>query len=463
MSLRTRLGVWAGLITFVALVAAGGAVLWLQGRLGLGRVDAELTAAAGTVAGVLQSELAEGLPAPLAVREMMRELDLAREGFAIIAADDTVLGAKPAASPRLSDQVLRARRASPATMDAGPGLGSVRLLTVPPRLVGVPVRIVVWTSLAALDAERRRLELAMLLGIPLAVVFSVIGGVAIAGRTLGPLSDLAMQAGRIDGTNLSARLRLHDREDELSAVAASFNGVLDRLASAVQQQRTFMAEASHQLRTPVSVIRTTAQVTLDQPTRAEAEYREGLDVIARQADRLTRMVDDMFVLALADAAARPLQVTHLYLDELVGEVVDDCAVLARSRGVSLVSESDGEAPCSGDEHLLRQMLTNLVENALRHTPAGGHVTVALHRDGRLYHVRVTDTGQGVPDADAHRIFDRFVRLAPAGSEGGGGLGLPIARWIADAHGGSLALVGTGPHGTQFVATLPCTPPLPPAD
>ena len=458
MRIRTRLAIWSGLITFVCLVSAGGAVLWLHSRLGLAQVDDRLSAATVAVAGVLQGELHEGLPLAAAVRDMMSELILARESFAIVSTDGAVLGVKAASSPRLADEMLRAAIARPLTVDAGAGQDQVRLLSAPFRAASDQVRIVTWTSLAPVATERHRLALAMLLGIPVAVVLSIIGGLGVGRRTLAPLSDLASQAGAIDGRDLSSRLMLWRQDDELATVAASFNGVLERLSTSVRQQRAFMAEASHQLRTPVSVIRTSAEVTLDRPTRNESEYRESLDVIMRQARRLTRMVDDMFVLALADAAARPLQVSHLYLDELVDDVVDDCRVLAASRHVGVKSDSDGDAPFAGDEHLLRQMLMNLVDNALRHTPSGGAVGVSLHRVDGSYQLRVSDTGTGVPATDVERIFDRFVRVTAPGSEGGGGLGLPIARWIAEAHGGTLALGPTGPRGTTFLATLPIRSP-----
>ena len=452
MRIRTRLAVWSGLITFVCLVGAGGSVLWLHGRLGLAQIDDRLRAATVAVAGVLHNELAEGLSIEHAVHDMMSELNLAREGFAIVAADGKILGAKPGTAPALSHQSLRASATGLSTMEVGQD--HVRVLPVPFPTASAAVRIVAWASLDPVATERRTLGLAMLLGIPVAVVLSIVGGLGVGRRTLAPLSALASQAGAIGGDDLTSRLTLRRQDDELAIVASSFNGVLDRLAASVHQQRAFMAEASHQLRTPVSVIRTTAEVTLDQPTRREDEYRESVDVIARQAKRLTRMVDDMFVLALADAAARPLQVNHLYLDELVDDVVDDCRVLAASRQVTLRSESDGESPFTGDEHLLRQMLMNLVDNALRHTPSGGAVGVTLDRVNGTYQLQVSDTGAGIPTGDVDRIFDRFVRLAAPGSEGGGGLGLPIARWIAEAHGGTLVLGATSPRGTTLVATLP---------
>jgi len=165
-------------------------------------------------------------------------------------------------------------------------------------------------------------------------------------------------------------------------------------------------------------------------------------------------VDDMFILALADTEARPLQNAPLYLDELVGEVVDDLRMVADARNVTLRGDSAGETPFRGDEYLLRQMLTNLLENAIRHTPRLGVVAVSITRAANALTVAVTDTGPGIAAEHAERVFERFVRLDPQGSEAGGGLGLPIARWIAEAHGGTLCLASTGATGSRFVVTLP---------
>jgi two-component system OmpR family sensor kinase len=457
MSIRTRLAAWSGAVVFLALLAAGGTVLWLQVRLGLARVDAELDSAAVAVAGVFGEELGERHAAEPAVQDMLEGLNLTRAGFAVLAPDGRVLGSKPLDQPAVSAAVLQAAGDRTFTADGGPAGVRVRATTVRSR--GFAIRIVTWTSLAPLAEERRSLERAMLLGIPLTVLVSILGGLWIARRALGPLSELAHQAEVIDARDRGARLSLPEQGDELSTLAGAFNRLLERLAAGMQQQRAFMADASHQLRTPVSVIRTAAEVTLSRAARTDGEYRESLDVVARQAQRLSRMVDDMFVLARADADARPLQLAPVYLDEIAQDVVADCQVLARSRQTTLALETGGDAPFVGDEHLLRQMLMNLIDNALRHTPRGGTVLVSLRtRDGGGWRLQVVDTGGGVPDGDAERIFDRFVRHEAPGSDAGAGLGLPIARWIAEAHGGSLTLERTGPQGSRFAVLLPAAEP-----
>ena len=452
MTIRGRLSLWYSLVVFVALVTAGTLVLFLQARLGLARVDAELADAAATVAGVLRNELQEGQDLSTAVRDMVSELVLAGEGFAVISPADTVVDASAIDGVQLPDRVLVAAAATPATMDAGPARIRIRAVTAAAR--ASDVRVVTWKALGPLEIERRTLGRALLIGIPIAVCVSILGGLTIGRRALRPLTVMAGQAGAIRSSDLDARLSVTDVSDELGMVGLAFNGLLERLAAARRQQRTFMADASHQLRTPVSVIRTTAQVMLSRAPRSEHDYRDALDVVARQAERLTKLVNDMFTLAMADAQARPLQLASFYLDEMITEVAAEVAVLAAAKHVALDAAAVIETPCVGDEFLLRQLLANLLENAIRHTPPHGTVTVNLTRSSSGILVSVADTGPGITAADTERVFERFVRLGSSGTDAGGGLGLPIARWIAEAHGGHLVLADTGPAGSRFEVRLP---------
>jgi len=292
------------------------------------------------------------------------------------------------------------------------------------------------------------------LAMPAGLLLAAAGGWVIGWRLLAPLSSMVRQANAIDDRRLDARLTVPGTDDELSTLATAFNSLLDRVAAAFQAQRRFMADASHQLRTPLSIARTAAQVTLAKPERTVAEYRESLGTVARQTERLTHMVDDMFELALADLDARPLQLEEVYLDEIVNECVSSARVLADEHAVTVAARTPADVQMQADQGLLRQMILNLVENAVRHTPVGGSVQVAVEADANRAEIAVSDTGPGVPEPDRERIFDRFVRLDATGSDGGGGLGLPIARRVAQLHGGTLALESTGPGGSRFVAVLP---------
>lgn len=436
----------------MVLLASGAAVSWLQTELGLRRVDGSLTAAADTVVGVVRNELDEGLTFEQSVQDMLGELDLAGVGFAVLNGSRQVVGAKASGKTRPRDERIVSATA-PATINVD-GEREARIRAAGASHRGHKFFVVVWTSMQPLYDERRTLQLAMLLGIPLAVVLAVLGGLSIGRRSLQPLADMAAQAEATGVQASDSRLIPPNPDDELGTLARAFNGLLDRLARSLRAQRAFMTDASHQLRTPVSIARTAAQVTLSRDDRTQAEYRESLEVIAKQTQRLTKMVDDMFLLARADAEARPLQMAPLYLDEVIDEAVDELRLLATTRKVLLRTESPGETPFVGDQHLLCQLFMNLLDNAIRVTPEGGSIVISLRREVHVVNVTVSDPGPGIAEGRTGHIFERFVRLDAAGAEGGAGLGLPIARWIAEAHGGTLTLQSTGPRGTQFLVTLP---------
>jgi signal transduction histidine kinase len=227
-----------------------------------------------------------------------------------------------------------------------------------------------------------------------------------------------------------------------------------------------MADASHELRTPVAVLRTEAEVTLSRATRTEAEYRDSVAVMRDSAQRLGRIVDDLFLLARADAGHLPLRRESLYLEDVVDQAARAVRTLANERGVRIALLPLNDSPFDGDADLLGRVLLNLLDNAIKHSPSGGTVTLALTRTSHEYHITVTDEGPGIPlDAQSH-VFDRFFRADKARSRErgdattGAGLGLAIGRWIAEAHGGRLELVRSDTNGSEFLLALPAPDPGP---
>ena len=194
-------------------------------------------------------------------------------------------------------------------------------------------------------------------------------------------------------------------------------------------------------------------MTLSQPTRDEGEYREALAAVAQQASRLTRLVDDMLVLARADGGGYPMVIGSVDMAALVDECVRELGARAEEKAITVATSLE-PATVKGDEALLRRMFSNLLGNALMYTPRGGAVHVSLARDGDDVVLRVADTGPGIPPEDRERVFERFVRLDPARGAGGAGLGLAIARWVAEAHGGRVRIVSSGSDGSTFAANLP---------
>lgn len=297
--------------------------------------------------------------------------------------------------------------------------------------------------------------------IPLAILLAGAGGYLLARRSLSPVVMMSAQASRIGSENLYERLKVRNPRDELGHLAASFNELLDRLNQSFEQQRRFVADASHELRTPVAILCGEAEVTLAQTKRTEQEYRESLQILREEAKRLKHIVEDLFTLARADAGQHPLAPSDFYLEELAAECTKNVRTLASVKQITVSSESSGELPIHADESLLRRMLMNLLDNAIKYTPEGGTVSLRCEEENGHYRVSLEDSGQGIPVELQPRIFERFFRVDKARSRGetdggGAGLGLTIASWIAGAHGGKLELTSSTPRGSLFTVFLPKT-------
>jgi signal transduction histidine kinase len=266
---------------------------------------------------------------------------------------------------------------------------------------------------------------------------------------------MAERARRIGVEDVGARLPVANPRDELGGLAETFNELLDRLEASLTQQRQFMADASHELRTPVTTSRTAAAVALQQSHRQEDEYREALTIIEQQTTRLSRIVEDMFTLARADAGSYPVRRTLMYLDEVVDEAVRAARVLADTKQVSIDLSASPSASFVGDEELVRRLIGNLLDNAIRYAPPRTAVQVTLAHEPDRFVLSVTDAGEGIAREMQPHIFERFFRGdAARPSDGGAGLGLALARWIARAHGGDVTLVHSSHEGSTFAAVLP---------
>jgi two-component system OmpR family sensor kinase len=303
---------------------------------------------------------------------------------------------------------------------------------------------------------------AFALVIPLGILLASAGGYFLARKTLSPVVLMSQQASRIDATNLHDRLAVANERDELGLLAQSFNQLLDRLASSIDQQRRFMADASHELRTPIAILSGEADVALSRPDRHTSEYRESLQILREEARRLSQIVENLFTLARADSGNYPLTKSHFYLDELLAECVRAARTLAAAKNIHLDIHSDEELLMEADEALIRRMVLNLIDNAIKFTPAGGSVSVKAWRDGTRYLIAVEDTGAGIPAELQSRVFERFFRADKArthqdDSGTGAGLGLAISRWIAEAHEGVLKLSSSNAKGSVFVAYLQAAP------
>ena len=419
MTLRTRLVSWFTGTLSVILVIFCGALLWLQPQVDIATLDEELANDIVTVSGVLATETKEVGAGSEAVAGMLEELHLPDRGIAVFDQAGTLLGTQWNGLD--GGEAAGLALASLGTWTYRTPIGEARMHVEAVTSGGVPYRIAVASSLKEVAHTGRMLRRAAIVAVPIALVLTAIGG-AVAAR----------QA----------------------------NDLLNRLNAALDQQRRFMADASHELRTPVSVVRTAADVTLARESRDEGEYRESFRIVGEQARRLSRMVEDMFLLARVDAGQRRVVPAEFYFDEVVGECVRSCQLLATGKQVTITSEIAADVSFFGDETLARQLVTNLIDNAVRYAPREGQVWVSLALNGSSLRLAVCDNGAGVAPADRERIFERFVKLdAARAADGGAGLGLSIARWVAEAHGGTLTLIESGNGRTTFEAQLPYAHPV----
>jgi heavy metal sensor kinase len=403
-----------------------------------------------TLANVMQEELNEQDALVTAATESTTTLTAPRRALAILDTQGQVLGARWGGLD-LGGQLPRGDAASVQTLQTGSGAWRVH---VRPQAFGTRTLVLLVASpMTDMLREQREAQEAMLVGIPIVLLLAAGGGLWLASIGLRPITDMARRAASIPPNGLED-LGETQRTDELGQLAAAFNGLVARLRAALQAQRQFMADASHELRTPVSIIRATSDVMLTKDHRDEAEYREAIAIVGDQSRRLGRLVDDMLVLARADAGGYPLRPVDLYLDEVVADCRRAVDVLATERGVTIRSNGSPDIPFRGDEELLRRLVLNVLQNAVQHTPSGGAVAVDIRQEPEAVRIRVTDEGGGIAADDRERIFDRFVQLDAARKGQGAGLGLPIARWIAEAHRGTLTLEQSSANGTTFCVSLP---------
>ncbi len=445
-SLRLRLTVWyVAFFSVLFLVFS----LFLYGVLARSlqaRLDQALTSEAEVTAGLLADELEEmqgdtGKASAEAVSEMQLQGTPVAifEGSRMLAASGTV----PA--PELAD--LAQRTPSNAVISARGARVAVHHMA--------PFAIVAYGSLEPIAANLRVVREALLFGAPVMLLLAGLGGYVLATRSMSPLRWMAEQARQISGSSLHRRLEIGNAAEELQLLAASFNELLSRLDQSFEGMRRFVADASHELRTPLSVIRGEADVALSQE-RSAAEYRDALAIVLDESRRLSSLVDDLLNLARADAGRVKLQVVEFYFNELLADCCRSLAPLAAARSIRLDCAGEVDTPFRGDEQLLRRLVLNLLDNAIRYTHAGGTVAAALEAEEHGVRLRISDTGPGIPADAAPHIFERFYRLDRARSreDGGFGLGLSIVKWIAETHHGAVELDSRPERGTTFTVTLP---------
>jgi heavy metal sensor kinase len=423
------------------------------------RLDQSLTSEANTASALLEDELVEEKgDVHMAATEAVAGLRLHWSRVAILSGSRLLASSGPVSQQESDAAVAQAARsASPDLVLALPQLGPNGARAATHRLDTLGRDFLIF-SIAPLDsiaADLGVVRRVIFLALPLLLGLAGIGGYLLATHSLAPLNWMAEQAREITGSNLSRRLEIGHAAEELAVLAASFNELLARLDQSFEAMRRFVADASHELRTPIAVIRGEADVALSHD-RGAAEYRESLAIVLDESRRLSRLVDDLLNLARADAGRVKLDVHEFYFNELLAECCRSMQTLAAASDITLECRSAGDVQFRGDEALLRRLVINLLDNAIRYTPPGGKVSAKLEADPAAARVVISDTGAGIPPEAAPHVFERFYRADKARSrqDGGFGLGLSIVKWIAEAHNGTVELTANPAPGTTFTVTLP---------
>jgi two-component system OmpR family sensor kinase len=338
----------------------------------------------------------------------------------------------------------------------------------PIRMISYPViknnklisLVQVGSSLEYVQETLRRLLLIILLAVPTVILLSCVGGYFLAKAALGPVAEITDAARRIGAKDLSQRIPVRNKKDELGRLASTFNEMLERLEKSFAQIRQFSADASHELRTPLTILKGETEWALRSARTAE-DYKATLTSGIEEIDRMSRIVGDLLILSRADLGENPMEMEPVELKPILTDIFDMGKILAekKNQGIDLeVGELDG-VRIMGNELGLRRLFLNLVDNGVKYTKDDGHIHIAASVEADRVEVRVTDDGVGISPDDQERVFDRFFRVDKNRSrkEGGAGLGLSICRFIAEAHRGKISVSSTIGMGSTFTVELPRMP------
>jgi heavy metal sensor kinase len=456
-SVRLRLTLWYAGVLALSLIAFALVIYYAAGNIFHERQDESLRSTAETVASAYLEEFGEVHSASIAGQVVLAEITFPNR---YVELTDNI-GKTVASLPKLSGSTLtiplpvlaqaRARGFSHVTVNG------LRVAVVPLPADQKLGYAVVAEPLSVVEDGLTELRRDLFAGVLLVLVLASGGGYFLARKSLAPIASMNSQTQHISAENLSARLDVVNSQDELGRLAITINDLLARLQNSFDEQQRFIADASHELRTPLAVLRGETEVALGK-TRSVEEYQQSLWLIQDEAERLSRIVEDLFILARQPINTRAaLNKQRLSLNQTVRDCARAAQVLAIRKGVRLKLENDVPSiALNGDEELIKRMLLNLLDNAVKYTPAGGEISLTLARQNGNAEIVVRDTGIGIPVTDQPRVFDRFFRVDKARARvlGGAGLGLSIAQWIVEVHGGEITVASVSGEGSTFTVLLP---------
>jgi signal transduction histidine kinase len=326
----------------------------------------------------------------------------------------------------------------------------------PGQAVTVPVRV---TDLEneVYNANLERLQKVSLAAIVGLAIASGVGGYVLSGMLLRPIRDITDVASQIGATNLSRRIKHEGPDDELKALADTFDSMIGRIEESFEHQRQFVQDASHELRTPLAAMRTNIEVTELDETPTIEEYHELMQTLKMQTERLTRLSDDLLLLTTTGREAPDSE--PIEIPAIAAEVVRQLSQLAATRDVTITLETVDSLEAMGAGDLVYRCVFNLVDNAIKYGGDGGRVAIRAWRDNGMARIDVSDNGPGMAPEDAARVFDRFYRIDKGRSrrQGGSGLGLAIVRELVQNMGGQVAVNSSPGTGATFTILLPLVP------
>ncbi len=459
-SIRVRLTIWYGSALVLIMILFTSALYLVMSRALQDQIDRSLEEAAKAAARSLEEhrfgpfllldDLAQAFP-ELALLDKFFQI-FGPGGQVTLQSANILTQEIP-----LSQTALKAALVGQATFE------SVRFQEeIPIRLLSYPIRhgenlvniLRVGTSLRSVEEMLHRLIFVLLVASPLAVAASMLGVWFLAGRALRPVDAITLTAQRIAAGDLTQRIQTRSK-DEIGRLASTFNDMIARLEASFRQIRQFSADASHELRTPLTIIKGETELALRKP-RSPEMYREALESNLEEIDRMNRIVEELLFLSRADLGEIKVASDPVQLDSLIQEVQQQAIVLGQDRQVETTLGRVEPAQVLGDEWRLREMLLNLVDNAVKYSRHTGTVQLSLVRDGNMACLSVRDHGIGISPEEQGHIFDRFYRTdaARAHFQKGTGLGLSICKWIAEAHHGRIQVESILGQGSCFTILLP---------
>jgi heavy metal sensor kinase len=330
-----------------------------------------------------------------------------------------------------------------------------RTFAAPVTISGHTVVLRVSRSEERVREELSEVLIVLILGLPLVVALAGVGGYVLARRALAPIDHLASEAQRITAERLHERLTVPNERDEIGRLTGVINQTFVRLESSFDQLRRFTADSSHELRTPLAVVRGIGEAAVAE-RRSPAEYEEAIGSMLEEIDRMSTLVDTLLRLSHGDARTIRLSREPVDLDQLARDVVSSLGILAEERDQKVTVNTASNVTVMADRLILREAVTNVLDNAIKYGPIGSTVTIVVDRNATESVLAIADEGTGIPAEHRERIFDRFFRVDEARSRdgGGAGLGLAIAKWAVEIHGGRITVSARQGGGSEFLIRLP---------